>query len=218
VSSSPASALSLADLARACQLGSIKDPALHTLPTTIEALDSALPFGGWPIGAVAEIMPRTEGIGELQLTMPALANLTHAQRYIALIAPPHLPYPPALAQRGILIERVITIDTSSLAAALWATEQCLRCPAFGAVLAWPESISAKELRRLQLAAESGKNLALVYRPFSAAAFSSPAALRLCLSRNDDTLHIEIKKCRGGSAGKIVRCKLGADDTPFHRAA
>jgi protein ImuA len=152
------------------------------------------------------------------LTMPAVAALSR-ERHVAFIAPPHLPYPPALAQRGIDLERALFIDRATFAESpvelLWAAEQMLRCPAFGAVLVWPPTVNDKELRRLQLAAEAGKNLALVYRPFIAAASSSPAALRLCLSPAKSALQIEIKKCRGGRAGKIVR--VGTDDIP-QRAA
>jgi len=78
-------------------------------------------------------------------------------------------------------------------------------------LMWPESVDDKQLRRLQLAAEAGQTLALAYRPPSAAQFSSPAALRLCLHPSNEALRVEIKKCRGGRAGAIVNCKLDVPD-------
>jgi cell division inhibitor SulA/protein ImuA len=89
----------------------------------------------------------------------------------------------------------------------------LRCSAFGAVLVWPGAVNDKTLRRLQLAAEAGSNLAILYRPAAAAQMSSPAALRLALSATDDGMRIEIKKCRGGIAGRFIRCTL-----PPQRAA
>ncbi|MBC7984627.1 MAG: translesion DNA synthesis-associated protein ImuA [Candidatus Obscuribacterales bacterium] len=200
------STLTFDQLAQACQLGRVQDlsrPA--ATPTGIQALDSVLPFGGWPLGAVTEIMPSTEGIGELHVLMPALSALMHAERYVAFVEPPYTPYAPALVQQGIRLDRLVLVHKQTLALSLWATEQMLRCPAFGAVLVWPSAIGDKELRRLQLAAEAGGNLAIVYRPASAALTSSPAALRLCLRIAEQALRIEIKKCRGGYAGKVVEC-------------
>jgi cell division inhibitor SulA/protein ImuA len=190
-----------------------------------QELDRALPIGGWPVGALTEIMPRTEGIGELRLAMPALAKLTHERRYIAFVDPPHLPYPAALAQHGVHLDRTVFINHTSPATSLWAAEQMLRYTAFGAVLLWCTAIGDKELRRLQLAAEAGKTLAFLYRPSSAALSHSPAALRLCLHIAERSLCIEIKKCRGGYAGGIVRCALEKDpgtdqpaDTPSPQVA
>jgi hypothetical protein len=226
----PKSPLSLTELAQACRFGRVDDVSQPLAQSTgLSNLDAALPWSGWPIGAVTEIMPSSEGIGEFRLMLPALAACTREQRHVAFIAPPYLPYPPGLVQQGLALNRVVLIQASmtSPATLLWAAEQCLRCPAFGAVLLWPSSINDKELRRLQLAAEAGKNLAVVYRPFSVASSSSPAALRLCLSVPhpmktssiaEQVLRIEIKKCRGGRSGAIVNCSLGTDDTPLHRVA
>jgi cell division inhibitor SulA/protein ImuA len=214
--------LALAELAQACRFGRINDLSLPAIRATgLEELDRALPIGGWPIGALTEIMPRTAGIGELRLVMPALAKLTHEQRYIAFVEPPYLPYPPALVQLGVRLDRVLFVSNNSpasSASSLWAAEQMLRCATFGAVLVWPTAISDKELRRLQLAAEVGKNLAVVYRSPAAAQSHSPAALRLHLQADADSLRIEIKKCRGGRAGGVVHCRIGADDIPIHRVA
>jgi len=41
-------------------------------------LDAGLPGGGWPAGALTEILPAHEGIGELRLLGPALAGLSVA--------------------------------------------------------------------------------------------------------------------------------------------
>ncbi len=191
-------------------------PTVHA--SGFQALDHALPIGGWPVGALTEIMPRTTGIGELRLVMPALAKLTDARRYIAFVEAPHFPYPPALAQQGIHLDRALFVSNSSTADSWWATEQMLRCDAFGAVLLWTESIGDKALRRLQLAAEAGKNLAFIYRPPAAALNHSPAALRLCLHGIEHELHIEIRKCRGAHTGGIIRCALDVGSTASPNAA
>jgi hypothetical protein len=207
-------AATLEALARACQLGRVhSDVQAPGQPTGYAALDESLPQKGWPVGALTELLLNTSahnrrvnefsgyGIGELRLLMPALAQLTQADRYVAFIEPPHLIYPPALAQQGVRLERVLLIrpePTEQLL--LWTMEQTLRCAAFGAVLAWPRAPNDKELRRLQLAAETGRNLAFIYRPTVAALTASPAALRLALEPVNDGVQIEIKKSRGGRAG------------------
>jgi hypothetical protein len=193
-------------LARLCQNGSWNRDLKPALPSGFPELDANLPGGGWPSGAIAELMSDAIGIGELGLLMPALSNLARTGRYIAWIAPPYLPYAPALAQRGLPLERILLIQTQTLQQSLWATEQALRCPAIGAVLSWPAYIVDKNVRRLQLAAEAGGSLGFLYRPPQAALESSPAALRLRLHAASEGIVIEIQKSRGGRAGVRLQCR------------
>jgi hypothetical protein len=202
-------AQALEALTRLCQNGRVQSDSLPRVqPTEFAELDAALPQGGWPFGALTELLLNGYGIGELRLLMPALAALTRAGRYLTLIDPPLLVYPPALAQHWVNLERVVLIrpsgetpSTHQHRLGLWAMEQALRCAAVGAVLAWPShKLSDKELRRLQLAAEAGRNLGVLYRNLAAAEVASPAALRLALTSVPQGLQIEIRKCRGGRAG------------------
>jgi hypothetical protein len=172
-------------------------------PTGFANFDALLPGGGWPVGAITELMPETQGIGELSLLLPALAKLSRAGRYLVWIAPPCLPYPPALAQHGLVLNRVVLVQARDTASVLWAAEQALRCPAIGAVLAWPAALDDRRVRRLQLAAETGGSCGLLYRPPSAALQPSPAALRLRLKALNAGLHVEIQKARGGRAHALV---------------
>jgi hypothetical protein len=173
---------------------------LRAEPTGIAALDAHLPGGGWPAGALSELLIPAHGIGEFSLALPALARLTQAGRHAALVAPPHLPYAPALAQAGLVLERTLVIEPKTPEEALWAAEQLLRTSAYGAVLAWIGKVRESEQRRLQLAAESGNGLALLYRPLRAAGSPTVAALRLKLAHENGRLAIEILKARGGRAG------------------
>src|SRR5215471_3220273 len=74
------------------------------LPTGFAALDRYLPGGGWPLGPLIEVFVERYGVGELSLLMPALAALTaggsRPRKWVAWIAPPFVPYAPALQQRG----------------------------------------------------------------------------------------------------------------------
>jgi hypothetical protein len=194
----------LEQLAQACRAGRADAQSARAVqPSGFAELDAVLPGGGWPLGAVTELMPESIGIGELSLVMPALAYLTRAERYLAWIAPPYLPYPPALIQQGIQLERLLIIQARDEADALWAAEQALRCPSFGAVLAWPAAIDERRVRRLQLAAETGGSCALLYRPESDARRPSPAALRLKLKAAGRGTRVEIHKARGGRAHDLV---------------
>ncbi len=172
-------------------------------PTGFANFDALLPGGGWPVGAITEVMPETQGIGELSLLLPALAQLSRAGRYLVWIAPPCLPYPLALAQHGLVLNRMVLVQARDAASVLWAAEQALRCPAVGAVLAWPASLDDRRVRRLQLAAETGGSCGVLYRPPSAALQPSPAALRLRLKALNTGLHVEIQKARGGHAHALV---------------
>ena len=172
-------------------------------PTGFADFDALLPGGGWPVGAITELMPETQGIGELSLLLPALAKLSRAGRYLVWIAPPCLPYPLALAQHGLVLNRLVLVQAHDARTVLWAAEQALRCPAIGAVLAWPVALDDRGVRRLQLAAETGGSCGLLYRPPSAALQPSPAALRLRLKALSAGLHIEIQKARGGRAHALV---------------
>lgn len=175
-------------------------------PSTLPELDAALPGGGWQSGTIVELMSAATGIGELRLLMPALAQLTRSERHVALIAPPFIPFAPALAQHGIKLERLIIVRTRTTADTLWAFEQALRCHSFGAVLAWPDRIHGREIRRLQLAAEAGRSIGFLYREAHAAREASPAALRLKLQpQAGGELAVEILKCRSGRSGVSVHC-------------
>ena len=124
---------------RGGDLGRVTAPSL---PTGFAALDAELPGGGWPAAALIEILPQHEGIGELRILGYALARLSNEGRSLAWIAPPYLPYAPALQAAGIDLARLLFIKTHTLKETLWAMEQALRSHACGAVLAWPGAVAA----------------------------------------------------------------------------
>ncbi|HEX6832175.1 MAG TPA: translesion DNA synthesis-associated protein ImuA [Rudaea sp.] len=165
--------------------------------TGLPELDALLPGGGWPLGALSEILFAFDGVGELSLLMPALAQITQRGQRVVFVAPPYIPYAPALAAAGLDLRRVVQINADRSEGA-WSAEQCLRSGSCGAVLSWLDTADYTQLRRLQLAAESGDALAFLFRPARAASKSSPAALRLHLHVDDEGggSSLEILKCRG----------------------
>jgi len=170
-------------------------------------LDAALPGGGWPPAALTEILIEQYGIGELRLLMPALARLGDTQPdygepgWIAWVAPPFQPYPPALRQYGIDLSRMLIVRPGDASDVLWSTEQALSSGTCAAVLFWPEKLDDQASRRLQLAAEKGHSWAIAFRPMAARAQPSAAALRLELHPTQQAdgqgMHVHILKSRGG---------------------
>ncbi len=173
------------------------------IATGFAALDAELPGGGWPCAALTEILPQHEGIGELRILGPALAQLAAQGKFIAWIAPPYLPYAPALAAAGIDLERVVIVKTARDGDSLWAAEQALRSAACGGVLAWPRDIRFAQLRRLQLAAEDGRCLAVLFRHTQAAREPSPAVLRIALATSAGGLALSILKRRGAPLSRPI---------------
>lgn len=148
--------------------------AIPSVPTGFAELDVLLPGGGWPREALTEIYVERPGIGELRLVMPAMARLTQDERWLAMVAPPYLPYAPALLGHGVRLSHVMLIRPETVEARLWAGEQALRSGSCGAALLWLNRVPERALRRLQLAAEGSSALVMLFRmartiPFSFAA-------------------------------------------------
>lgn len=183
-----------------------------TLPTGFGALDTELPGGGWPRRGLTELLADEPGIGELGLVLPALAALTGAGRRAVWIAPPHVPYAPALAAAGVDLANVLVVQAAERRDALWAAEQGLRSGSCHALAAWLRRPRYAELQRLAVAAEAGAAAAFVFRPWAAAGESSPAALRLGLEPAGAGLAVHILKRRGAPAARPLHLDL---ERPFH---
>lgn len=187
-----------------------------SLPTGFRELDERI-GGGWPLGALTELLFEAEGAGELRLLMPALARLSHeglpqfgaehsAGCWITWVAPPHIPYPPALAQHDVNVARLLIARPRNSADILWSIEQALRSAACGAVLGWLAKVDDRSLRRLQLAAESSQCLAVILRHARFASVPSPAPLRIRLTPGEAGPQLELLRNRYGRAGSFgVAC-------------
>lgn len=184
------------------------------------ALDALLPGGGWPRRGLTEILSSDTGIGALRLVLPALARLSHEGRWIIWVAPPHVPYSPALHGHGLDLSRVLVVDLpaddmNTRVQAVWAFEQALRFDDCGAALLWLDALSNLRLRRLQLAAEAGATWGLVFRPAQRASQPSPAPLRLEIEAlaeplpgalaSPTGLRVKVRKARGAQTG--MHCQL-----------
>lgn len=158
------------------------------------ALALQLPGGGWPSGALVDLMMPTPGIGEIRLLAPALAEV--AQRGIALLQPPQTPQALAFAALGVPPSKLIWLKPQKTGDALWAAEEVLKSGAVGALLFWLNHARNDGLRRLHLAAQGSETLFFLMRPLASAQDASPAPLRLSLHPVLDGLEVGFVKRKG----------------------
>jgi cell division inhibitor SulA len=179
--------------------------AVETVSTGFAALDAGLPGGGWPRHGLVEILTPQPGVGELYLLLPVLASLSRAVpgRWCTWVSPPHEPYAPALQSHGVALDRVLVVRTHL---PLWAHEQALRSGACGMALAWLPRASPRAIRRLQLAAEQGRALGVLFRSQQFAQLASPAMLRVAFDPVKEPgrhgARVTLIKSRGGSRAPI----------------
>lgn len=188
----------------------------ESLASTWPALDAELPGGGWPRGGLVDLIHERPGIGELALLLPALAALTQKDEWVLLLAPPQPVFAPAWRAAGVNLSRLIVIDPLQGPARLihhdllWSAEQVLRAGSVAAALLWlPRNTDSAQLRRLQLAAETGGTLAFMLQDATRLAAASPAPLRLRLEagRGRDgagALLVHLVKRRGAPLDRPIR--------------
>ncbi len=170
-------------------------PYHPTLATGFDALDQELPGQGWPLSALIEVMPAQNGIGEIQLLQPALAQLD-STRSIALVGPPYVPHFHCWVNWQLTHQRLLWVQPSSMADTLWATEQILKHNACSAVLCWADHVQSAALRRLHQAATHSASLFIMLRSPTAALQPSIAPLRLRLVPQAQGVAVSILKRRG----------------------
>jgi cell division inhibitor SulA/protein ImuA len=204
--------ISLADILADARVWKLKDasaaPARPVWSTGKSSLDARLPGGGWPTASLIEVLLDETGLGEVQLFLPALVACQRSTQagsdapWLVWIAPPHEPYAPALAQQGIELGRLLVVRPSTATEALWAAEQALSSGVCAAVLLWLKGTDDRWLRRLKLAAEAGGSLGVLFRPARHRFESSPANLRLSLSRGSPCARVDLLKVQGGRPGPV----------------
>lgn len=168
-------------------------------PSGHPRLDAELPGGGWPLGAVTEILHEAPGQGELRLLLPALARLSREDtRWQVWFNPPYRPHGPGLAHWGLDLGRLMVCQTQGPDDLLWSLEQCLNTGGSQALVAWVGQLDKARMRRLQLAAEKGRVPVFLLRPARFHTAPSVAALRLRLEcPAPEQVRVHILKRRAG---------------------
>ena len=173
----------------------------HGIGTGYHELDDILPGRGWPSSGLVEVIARHSGMGELQLLIPLMQSVIKQGKWILCVAPPYLLNAPALTQAGIDIGQILIVKQDTPCKdALWSMEKAMQTETCGLVLAWQNWLPGKVLRRLQLAAEVGDTLAVLFKHNDSK--YSPSSLRLQIkgsvtdNRDFSQAEVTVIKARG----------------------
>lgn len=188
--------------------------AARGVPTGHAALSAQLPAGGWPQGALVELLAPHPGIGEIRLLQPALAQLDR-RHVIALVQPPHVPQLACWQGWRLDPRQLLWVAPERPADALWAAEQILKHGTCGALLCWLPRARPEALRRLHLAAQGHDTLCFVLRPATAAQQASPAPLRLALAPVPGGLSVHILKRRGPACAEPLHIVFEPASAPAY---
>jgi hypothetical protein len=150
------------------------------IQTGFSEIDKALD-GGWPqVGVIA--LQSLLGVGELRLFMPGLKRQGQQNnRLIVFISPPWPMNAEMLYEQGFNLQNIMIIQSEDHNSQLWGAEQCLRSGCCDAVLIWQRKLQVHQVKRLQLAAQQGGALNIVFSdkhvyqglPFSLSLEASP---------------------------------------------
>jgi protein ImuA len=150
------------------------------LPFGIKELDRHLPGGGVALGALHEVAGGGNGAihgAAAALFAAGIAARTRGKVLWCLTRQDL--FAPALAQAGLMPDRVIYVEAGDEKSVLICFEEGLRHGGLGACIAEVARLSLTASRRLQLAAESSGTIGIAIRrwrrPAEAADFGQPTA-------------------------------------------
>ncbi len=150
------------------------------LPFGIKAIDRHLPGGGLVLCALHEVAGGGNGAIDGAAAALFAAGIAARTRGKVLwcVTRPDL-FAPALAQAGLMPDRVIYAEAGDETSVLICFEEGLRHGGLGAVIAEVARLSMTASRRLQLAAESSSTIGIAIRrwrrPTEATDFGQPTA-------------------------------------------
>jgi len=181
------------------------------------AVDAVLPGGGLRLDALHEIAGDAAATGFLA---GLLGRMRRRPGLLVWCGQRHgwqeggLPYPPALARRGVPVERLLLVEVERPADLLRAIEDSLRSRAAMAVVAEDMALDLTASRRLQLAAEAAETPVFALRRGAEARIPPTAAATRwtvtaqpggrCLARLD--------RCRGAQTAGRQWCLEWNDAT------
>lgn len=178
-------------------------------PTGFVALDQALPWQGLPNRGLIEVVCAAKDMTELQLLLPVLQQRSQGSQSLLWMTPPCSPHGESLRQHGINTRNSFVIPSQAHChQAFWSIEKALQSKECSMVLAWQNWLSARVLRRLDLAARHGDSLGVVFH--RRGQLQSPSTLQLEVKAVSDVP-------RGGRAlDIIVRQVQGQPQASRHR--
>jgi protein ImuA len=134
------------------------------LPFGIDALDTRLGDGGLRLDALHEVAAASAGIGDDAAATLFMAGIAaRAWGPVLWVVRRRDLFAPGLAQVGLAAQRVLYAEARDDAELLALMEEGLRHRGLGAVIGEVKRAAMPATRRLQLAAEGGRTIALLLR-------------------------------------------------------
>lgn len=155
-------------------------PVAGVLPFGLDMIDSRLPKGGLALGALHEIAGSGRGVIDgAAAGLFAAGIAARSDGLVLWCAVESDLFAPGLAQAGLAPGRVVHVEADNDTEVLAVCEEALRHGGLGAVVGEVARLSMIASRRLQLAAEGARTLALMVRRWdtekAAAQFGLPTA-------------------------------------------
>jgi len=181
-------------------LGSSVRSDIHgCIKTGFTALDELLPGGGWPAGALTDLLITQAGIGEIRFLKAAFQAVLSSEQPsspIFFVNPPYTPNAICWRNWDLPLDRFIWIRSKQVKDAPWVAEQILRSNHCAALICWLDPIRSSDLRKLHLLAQASGSLFFLFRPLITQQTPSPAPLRLTLCPIDGGIKASVFKRRG----------------------
>jgi protein ImuA len=199
------------------------DVARKPLPFGLAAIDSHLPDGGLPYGALHEVVPAAEGSIAAALGFIAAILARLAQVHPLLFVSPAYGLRPyrchgrlhghGLRTLGLDPARLILVETARRQETLWAMEEAVRSQAPAAVIGLIDQLDLKLSQRLHLAATDAGVPLFLLRP-APSLESSAAATRWRVGTakaardrfglvTQPRWHLQLERCRNGRPGQWI---------------
>ena len=133
--------------------------------TGIVGLDRLLPGGELRCGTLLEWLADGDGTGAATLALLSAAHLLRkTSGALVVVDPSGEFYPPAAAQLGVPLDRLVVVRPRGVRETLWTVEQALRSRGATVVFVGLGPLDGRVFRRLQLAAEVGRGVGYLMRP------------------------------------------------------
>lgn len=202
-------------LRRICKTAThlVKADPLPRCSFGIPSLDELIPGRGIESGSLVEWIVSADGCGAEVVALQSMRGNLHPHRLWAVVDPQGEFHPPAACGWGLPLEFLLLLRPASTADAIWAVEQCLRCPAIGFTWFSPDRLSDRVVQRWKRAAEIGGGIGVLFRPVDTVCRSSWADIRWSVHsrpKQDATgriVRVELVFCRGGFSSGTVDLEL-----------
>jgi protein ImuA len=190
---------------------SAPQPAAASFTLDLAGWDQLAPCGQFALGAVHELLfdPNRHRMPKFPALVLARSALVRRPGGTLIWCDPDgTLYPPAIAQAGVPLDRVLIVRPKP-ADVNWTLAECLRCKGVAAVVCpAPAKLSRVEARRFQLAAERGGGVGVLLRSLGRGSDIYAAATRWLIepARGERTIQrwkVELVHGHGGRVGQSV---------------